>query len=246
MLWLLVIVECLNFCNQVVCESFQGKFEVRNRIDAIKNMDMHMKVKQLNVNMQRQVTIILRPFLDLMYFFNPTKVHNMVIFMLDPRLKDLSLVVDYVGHFFTIKIAIVYDIEFFLPTLKTLYQKHHGQSNSSSIVVQKHVCNPNVVFRVGLSKEETCFEQISVISFTYLENTLNSFVLVCTLKLTCVTTYLSKFRFNKSCPYFWTFDVPLEEAKDPLLWWSKHEGVFSIAAKLAKMIIGILGSQIET
>jgi hypothetical protein len=36
------------------------------------------------------------------------------------------------------------------------------------------------------------------------------------------------------------------EAKDPFLWWSKHEGDFSIVAKLAKMILGILGSQIET
>jgi len=46
--------------------------------------------------------------------------------------------------------------------------------------------------------------------------------------------------------YFQTFDVPLEEAKHPLLWWSKHEGVFSIVGKLARMIIGILGSQVET
>jgi hypothetical protein len=46
--------------------------------------------------------------------------------------------------------------------------------------------------------------------------------------------------------YFQTFDVPLEEAKDPFLWWSKHEGVFSIVAKLARMIVGVLGSQIKT
>jgi hypothetical protein len=41
------------------------------------------------------------------------------------------------------------------------------------------MCNPNVVFVVGMSKEETCFEQVSVISFTSL---VNSFVLVCTLE----------------------------------------------------------------
>jgi hypothetical protein len=88
-------------------------------------MDMHMKVKQFNVNMQRQVTIVLRPFLYFLYSFNPIKAHNMVILMLDPRFEDLSLMVNCVGHFFTIKIAIAYDIEFFLPTLKILYQKHH-------------------------------------------------------------------------------------------------------------------------
>jgi len=73
---------------------------------------------------------------------------------------------------------------------------------SLPLLCKTHAHNPNVVFKVRMSKEETCFEQISVISFTSLENTLNSFVLVCTLKLTCVTTYLSKFRFNKSCPIF--------------------------------------------
>jgi hypothetical protein len=38
----------------------------------------------------------------------------------------------------------------FLPTLKTLYEKHHGWSNTSSIVVQEHMCNLNVVFGVGV------------------------------------------------------------------------------------------------
>ncbi len=47
-------------------------------------MDMHMKVEQFNINIQRQVTIVLSPFLDFMYSFNPTKAHNMVILMLDP------------------------------------------------------------------------------------------------------------------------------------------------------------------
>lgn len=99
-------------------------------------MDMHMKVEQFNINMQRQVTIVLSPFLDFMYSFNPTKAHNMVILMLDPQFEDLSLMVNCVGHSFTIKIAIAYNIEFFLPTLKILYQKHHGQSNISSIIMQ--------------------------------------------------------------------------------------------------------------
>ncbi len=39
--------------------------------------------------------------------------------------------------------------------------------------------------------------------------------------------------------------MPLEEAKDPFLWWSKHEGQFLIVANLARAILCILGSQIE-
>jgi len=45
-----------------------------------------------------------------------------------------------------IEIAIAYDRGFLLPTLKTLYEKHHGWSNVSSIVVQETMHNANVVF----------------------------------------------------------------------------------------------------
>jgi hypothetical protein len=38
----------------------------------------------------------------------------------------------------------------------------------------------------------------------------------------------------------------LEEVEDPPFWWSKHEGQFLTIAKLAKAILGILSSQIET
>jgi hypothetical protein len=38
----------------------------------------------------------------------------------------------------------------------------------------------------------------------------------------------------------------LEEAKDPLLWWSKHEGQFWTIAYLARAILGIHGTQNET
>ncbi len=33
--------------------------------------------------------------------------------------------------------------------------------------------------------------------------------------------------------------------EDPFLWWSKHEGQFSTIVRLAKTILGIIGSQIE-
>jgi hypothetical protein len=36
--------------------------------------------------------------------------------------------------------------------------------------------------------------------------------------------------------------VPLEEAKDPLLWWLKHEGQFSTIVFLARAVLGIFSS----
>jgi len=59
----------------------------------------------------------------------------MVAFMLDLQFKDLSLVGDYVGHYFAIVIAFAYDREFVLPTLKILYKKHHGWSNVFSLIM---------------------------------------------------------------------------------------------------------------
>ncbi len=95
---------------------------------------MHTKVKKLGANMQKQVAFVLRPFLDFVDCFKLSKVHDMVVLMLDPRFKDLSLIGNYVGHSFVIGIFATYDREFLLPTFKTLYQKHHGQSKVSPLV----------------------------------------------------------------------------------------------------------------
>lgn len=51
----------------------------------------------------------------------------MLVFMLDPRFKDLSFVGDYVGHASIIEITVhAYDAHFLLPTLHELYQKMQG------------------------------------------------------------------------------------------------------------------------
>ncbi len=72
----------------------------------------------------------------------------MVVLILDLWFKDLSLMRNYVGYSFAIEIVTTYERKFLLPTLKTLYQKHHGRSNASTIV-QETMCNINVVFGVG-------------------------------------------------------------------------------------------------
>ncbi len=97
-----------------------------------------------------------------MYCFNVFKIDNMVTFMLDPWFKNLSLMIDYIGHSFTIEIVATYDNQFLLPPLKTLDQKLHGHLNASSSLVQETMHNTNVIFRVGMFEDETDFEQISV------------------------------------------------------------------------------------
>ncbi len=96
------------------------------KIDVVKEMDLHLEMKQLGVNMQLHEAIVLRPFLDFMDFFKLSKAHNMLALMLDPQFKDKSLVKDYVGHDSSIKIATIYDTQFLFPTIKKLYQKLHG------------------------------------------------------------------------------------------------------------------------
>ncbi len=85
---------------------------------------MRTKVKKFGANMREQVALVLRPFLDFMDCFKLYKAHNMVALMLNPQFKDLKI--NYVGHFSTIGIVVAYNIKFLLPTLKTLYLKHHG------------------------------------------------------------------------------------------------------------------------
>jgi hypothetical protein len=74
---------------------------------------------------------------------------------------------DYVGHSFVIGIVATYDRKNFLPTLKTLYQKHHDSPMLLHLLCKKK-CNTNVIFGVGVSKDETCFKQVSVVSHTSL------------------------------------------------------------------------------
>jgi hypothetical protein len=58
--------------------------ELQAKIDAIEKMDIHMTIKQLSANRQGQVIIILKPFLDFIFSFKPTKAHKMVTLMLHP------------------------------------------------------------------------------------------------------------------------------------------------------------------
>jgi hypothetical protein len=105
---------------------FKDRLDLQIEVDVAEDTNMCMKMKQFGANMQLQVAFVLRLFLDFMDSFKLSKAHNMLVLMLDPQFKDLSLVGDYVGHALVIEIDVAYDTEFLPLTFKILYQKLHG------------------------------------------------------------------------------------------------------------------------
>ncbi len=83
---------------QLYVQLFKYRLNLQAKVDVVEDMDMCMKVKQLGPNMRLQVAFVLRPFLDFMDSFKLFKTHHMLVLMLDPCFKDLSLVGDYVRH----------------------------------------------------------------------------------------------------------------------------------------------------
>jgi hypothetical protein len=69
--WLLSNVFATNI--KLYVQLSKEKLDLQAKIDVVKEMDLHMKVKQLGVNIQLQVAIVLTPFLDFMDFFNYLK-----------------------------------------------------------------------------------------------------------------------------------------------------------------------------
>jgi hypothetical protein len=120
-LWVLVIIGFFSSTIKLYVKLTKERLELQVEVDATKEMDMHTKVKKLGANMRKQVSHVLRPFLDFMDCFKLSKAHNMVALMLDCWFKNLSLVGVYVGHSSTIEITAAYDRKFLLPTLKILY-----------------------------------------------------------------------------------------------------------------------------
>jgi hypothetical protein len=59
-----------------------------------------------------------------------------------------------------------------------LYEKLHRWLSASSSVVQEIVRNTNDVSGVGVFEDATCFEQVNVVSFTYLKDSVNQIVLL--------------------------------------------------------------------
>jgi hypothetical protein len=81
--------------------------------------------------------------------------------MLDPPFKDLNLVGDYVGHALVFEIDVAHDTQFLPLTLKISYQKLHGGRVHLQVLCRK-LQDITFVFKVGISKEDICLEQVSV------------------------------------------------------------------------------------
>ncbi len=75
------------------------------------------ELKILKVHMLKQVIVILEPFFSFMLFFQPHEIHRMLAFMLDPRYKELRLVIDYVGKEWALRIVGEYDKQVLFPLL---------------------------------------------------------------------------------------------------------------------------------
>lgn len=60
-------------------------------------------------NMQGQIVYVLNPFLSIMVFVQLTKVHNMLVMMLDLYYKGLWFIIQYVSKEITLQIASEYD-----------------------------------------------------------------------------------------------------------------------------------------
>jgi hypothetical protein len=71
--------------------------------------DFDSEVLILLQYMQKQVIVIMEPFLSFVLSFQPNKVHNMVALMLDFQYKGLGLVIQYVGKTNAFHIASEYD-----------------------------------------------------------------------------------------------------------------------------------------
>jgi hypothetical protein len=96
----------------------KDRLELQAKVDVVKDMDMHTKVKQFGVNMQEQMIIVRRPFFDFMDSHKFLKPRTCLLSCW--ILKDLSLVGDYSGHFLAIEIACAYNSQFLLPTFNNL------------------------------------------------------------------------------------------------------------------------------
>jgi hypothetical protein len=59
--------------------------------------------------MKHQMLKVLQPFPSFLHVFHKKKCHNMLAFMLDPRLKSLQLVINYVGREVVYALVVQYD-----------------------------------------------------------------------------------------------------------------------------------------
>jgi hypothetical protein len=70
--------------------------------------------------------------------FQPYKVHSMLAFMLDPRYKELGLVIDYFGKELALRIVGKYDREVLFSFLVCAYKVENPSNNVKEPLVVLH------------------------------------------------------------------------------------------------------------
>jgi hypothetical protein len=97
--------------------------------------------------MQLEVTKVITHFLDFLKSFDAKEAHNMMVIMLDPHFKALSIVEGLVGCRNAIKLASKYDAKVVIPLLMVCFE----WLNPSGITII------TIVDDVGLELEKNMF-----------------------------------------------------------------------------------------
>ncbi len=83
--------------------------------------DFDVELEILWPNIQKQVVIILDPFLLFMVYFQQCKIHNMLT-MIDSDFKRLGFFIQYVGNEITLQITSEYDWHVLIPLLVHVFK----------------------------------------------------------------------------------------------------------------------------
>jgi hypothetical protein len=80
------------------------------------------ELEELISHMKCQMLEVFLPFISLMHGFFFLKGHNMLAIMLNPKYKNICLVIIYSGHEATTTLVVDYDKQLLLPLLLEVYK----------------------------------------------------------------------------------------------------------------------------
>jgi hypothetical protein len=75
------------------------------------------ELKELMVYMKKYILKVFLPFLFFLHAFDRKWGHHMLVLILDPRCKNMQLVITYLGHENVVAIVVEYHEELLLPLL---------------------------------------------------------------------------------------------------------------------------------
>jgi hypothetical protein len=169
-------------------------------------------------NMKVQIIKVIKPSFCFLIAYDLHQVHNMFALMLDPRFKFLWALENYVGWGNVIYLAIKYDAKVVIHLLMIIFYV-------LNLTIQAFIAqvDGSYVGAIVVERENNNIFGVNVSikesSYVFVVGELSLFKRLFIVLATCV---------------------------DPLTWWCIHKTQFPNVGFLAKQILGILGSQIET